>query len=144
MIYSKRLFKTLWQKIVLLIISNFSICCNDFHSISKYLLIYRDVTYFCQDIFKVICCRFVVCVNFHSSSFFRGGGIFSIASTHRMEQCVLRNSYNIFSLFVNPFRLVDAFWPLCSRLLKTLWQKKKLLMHDEQFLLLPQRLQIIQ
>ena len=45
---NRRLLKLLWQKKKLLMMSNFSICHNDFN-------------YTCIFNFKVVCCRFIVC-----------------------------------------------------------------------------------
>ena len=48
-------FKTIWQKEKLLRTSNFSFC----HNVST-LFSYRDFLYFGLNVYKVICCRFVV------------------------------------------------------------------------------------
>ena len=68
-------------------------------------IFYIYFPYFCLDVFKVICCRFRKSLN--SDSF-----------TQPWGKC-----YN------PPFPQTDAFWSLCPRrILKTLWQKEKLLM----------------
>ena len=57
-----RLLKTLWQKEKLLKTSNLSFCYNVFNFFSSnYTFIFGDFPWFCLDVFKVVCCGFVVC-----------------------------------------------------------------------------------
>ena len=57
----RQLFKTLWQKQKLLKTSNFSFGHN-ISTLSNYLTpIHGEFSWFCQYLFKVVCCRFVAC-----------------------------------------------------------------------------------
>ena len=61
-ICSRRLMKTLWQKEKLLKTSNYSFCHTVFNFFfSNYTFIYRDFPCCYLNVFKVICCRFVLC-----------------------------------------------------------------------------------
>ena len=58
---SRRLLLTLWQKEKLLIMSNYNFCRNfQLYSIIKNLF-YIYFPYFGKAVFKVFCCRIVVC-----------------------------------------------------------------------------------
>ena len=56
--------------------------------------------------------------------------LFDKLNQQKLQNICTRRSFPTAStaLLVNPFPLIDTFWCLCSRrLLKTLWQKEKLL-----------------
>ena len=59
------LLKTLWPKVKLLIMSNFSFGRPTMFStlFNNKAISYRDSSGFCHHVFKVVCCRFVVCGN---------------------------------------------------------------------------------
>ena len=59
---SRRLLKTLWQMKKLLMMSNFSFCPQCFLLDSIIIILFPEVfLHFCLKVFKVFCCRFIVC-----------------------------------------------------------------------------------
>ena len=79
---------------------------HDFH-----ISIYVEL-FLCRDIFKI--CQLQIC---------------SMKEKNKLRRMATTLTYQYtWKIKFNPFPHVDAFWRICSRrLLKTLWQKEKLL-----------------